>query len=146
MLGDVARGRRIAIPLGLALSALLAAAGVACSSGGGATPGDAAGVGGSAGDSSDGGGGTGGAAGADGGGADMGRPPRPFWCSDYRMDNTRVPPGWVSIGALVTGLGSGGMTSPIQSCQVGATDWAVSASGTERDGIDETIMSFRIAG
>jgi hypothetical protein len=141
---------KLANSRGLMLSVLLAAAGGACSSGGGAAAGDATGASGSGGGSSD-AGGMGGATGgdtggADAGGADGGRPPRPFWCSDYRMDNTRVPPGWVAISADVIGLGSGGMTSPIQSCQVGATDWAVIASGTERDGIDETMMSFRITG
>jgi hypothetical protein len=147
-----ARGGGAAIPPGLLLSALLATAGVACSSGGGAGTRDATGAGASGGGST-GAGGTGGAdaggadaGGADAGGADAGRPPRPFWCSDYRMDNTRVPPGWVSIGANVIGLGSGGMSSPILSCEVGAADWAVTASGTERDGIDDTMMSFRIAG
>jgi len=38
------------------------------------------------------------------------------------------------------------MTSPVQACQVGASDWSVTASGTEQDGVDQTTMSFSITG
>jgi hypothetical protein len=69
--------------------------------------------------------------------------PRPYWCSDYRTDDI---PGWVRIGAVVMKVGSGGMTSPIQSCHVGTNDWWVEASGTEADGIDTTAMTFKIDG
>jgi hypothetical protein len=54
--------------------------------------------------------------------------------------------GWVQIQVDVSGVGFGGMTSPIQGCHVSTMDWSVSASGTEADGIDQTTMSFGIAG
>ena len=38
------------------------------------------------------------------------------------------------------------MDSPIQNCLIGATDWSISASGTESDGVDETTMTFAVSG
>lgn len=85
------------------------------------------------------GGGTGGSA------ADAGnQPPGAVWCPGYQESADQA--GWVSIDVVLQSSVEGGMTSPIQSCQVGATDWSVTAAGTERDGIDETTMSFKIAG
>jgi len=99
--------------------------------------------------------GTAGAGGGDGGVSDGGGGadgdgglPRPFWCPAYQ--ETPGLAGWVSIHVVLPDGTSGGMTSPIQMCQVGAGasggDWSVTAAGTERDGIDETTMSFKITG
>ena len=118
-----------------------------CSGGSPASPtgtggGGATGTGGTSVD----GGGTGGAgvdAAADAA-TDTGRPPGPFWCTDYAESAAQT--GWVQLAVTVPSRGSGPMTSPIQSCEVGATSWSVSASGTEADGIDETTMTFAISG
>lgn len=69
-----------------------------------------------------------------------------FWCPDYPVNNTAAPEGWISISSVVMQRGSGSMTSPIQSCNADASDWSVSANGTERDGVDQTTMSFHITG
>jgi hypothetical protein len=52
----------------------------------------------------------------------------------------------VSIKVVLPEGTSGGMTSPIQACQVGESDWSVTASGEEQDGVDQTTMSFGITG
>ncbi len=70
--------------------------------------------------------------------------PRPFWCTAYQEKSGLA--GWVSINVILPSGLSGGMTSPIEACQVSATDWSVMASGTERDGVDRTTMAFKIAG
>lgn len=135
---------------GILLVTLLIAA---CSSG---SPKMSAGAGGAGGTGAMGGGaGVSGGAGVGGGtdaGADAsifvdgGPPPRPFWCSDYQTNNRMTPPGWVTMSVVVMKVGYGGMSSPIQDCQVGTSDWSVSASGTESDGVDETTMQLRING
>ena len=100
--------------------------------------------------------GAGGTSGGDGGmgadaagdqrtGADAdGALPRPFWCPAYQ--ETSGLAGWVSINVILPSGTSGGMTSPIQTCQIGASDWSVMAAGTERDGVDQTTMAFKING
>lgn len=116
---------------------LVSACGAPASSPGGT---GTAGAGGSDGGGSDGSGGADAASGAD---ADGGLP-RPFWCPDYQQNPDLA--GWASIDVILPDGTSGGMTSPIQTCQVGASDWSVMAAGTERDGIDQTTMSFKITG
>ena len=128
---------------------------LACSSSAPGSSQDGSPPGGASGASGGGGGlpgGSGGSAGASGiGGADASatgdvRPAGPFWCPGYRTGSSTTHEGWVDISAVVMKRGSGGMTSPIQTCEAGATDWSVTASGTERDGIDETTMSFKVSG
>jgi hypothetical protein len=70
--------------------------------------------------------------------------PRPFWCTAYQEKSGLA--GWVSIDVILPSGLSGGMTSPIEACQISATDWSVMASGTERDGVDRTTMAFKITG
>ncbi len=133
------RGRSWTLAIGLLV---IGAVGGACSSGGSGSSGtggsagsDAAGTAGAAGSGNAGGGpvqGAGGAAGA------------AFWCSDYRQADAMA--GWIQLEVDVSGVGFGPMTSPIQTCTLGATDWSVAASGTEADGVDQTTMNFAIAG
>ena len=142
----IGRVWRFGAPLAIALI-------VACSSG---SPKTSAGSGGAGGTVATGGSvGPGGAVGAGGSKdagtdasvfVDGGPPARPFWCRDYQTNNQATPPGWVAMSVVVMTVGYGGMTSPIQDCQVGAGDWSVSASGTESDGVDQTTMQLRISG
>ena len=99
---------------------------------------------GAAGTSGPGAGGAGGAGGdgSVGGAGGIGPQPRPFWCPDYVEDDAAA--GWVRVNVTIPGRGTGYMDSPIQTCQVGATSWSLSASGIESDGVDTTVMSFAI--
>jgi hypothetical protein len=127
---------------GGASSAGTGAAGAGAPTGGAAGSG-AASAGGS-GTSGDGGVGAAGAGAGASGTAGNGALPRPFWCPGYQ--ETPSLASWVTIHTVLPDGTSGPMTSPIQSCQVGATDWALSASGEEQDGVDQTTMSFSITG
>lgn len=121
------------------------AAGAAGSTGGAAGSGavSAGGAGGN-GASGQAGAGFAGTGGGVSGAAGSGGITRPFWCPGYEEAPSLA--SWVSIKVVLPEGTSGGMTSPIQACQVGESDWSLTASGEEQDGVDQTTMSFSITG
>jgi hypothetical protein len=91
---------------------------------------------------------SGGGPGLDGGTSDVADagfpPPRPFWCSDYAEGADAK--GWVKMQVTIPTVGTGGMSSPILDCQLGTSDWSLSAGGLESDGVDLTYVSLKISG
>src|SRR5688572_14650391 len=126
-------------------SAGTGAAGAGASTGGAAGSGAvSAGGSGGGGTSGVGGAGAAGAGAGASGAAGSGPLPRPFWCPGYQEAPNFA--SWVAVTVVLPDGTSGPMTSPIQACQAGATDWSVTASGTEQDGVDQTTMAFSITG
>ena len=128
--------------------------GAGCSSKGGGSPGG--GSGGNAGGGGSGGGGgaagltgtagTGGSGGGGGatvggaGGGSGGNGGSSGACSSAASPTA----SWVDIQATVSNVGTGLMTSPILRCERGAGRLSVLAEGTERDGVDTTVMRIEI--